>query len=62
MWNQPENDQYSLELYFAGQQVGPGKYKQLDRDNYIHLECEGVLPVTLDGQVACYTRVQLTGE
>jgi hypothetical protein len=46
-----------LTLYLAGERVVAGFYKRLDAEVTIHLEQEGFLPASLDGQVACYIRL-----
>ncbi len=45
------------EIYLAGERVNPGFYKQVGGRNEVVLEQEDVLPASLDGRVACYTRV-----
>ncbi len=57
MWKQPENDQSVNELYLAGERVTTGLYKQIGGDREIHVEREDFLPASLDGRVACYTRI-----
>jgi hypothetical protein len=44
-------------LYLAGECVAPGIYRRLDTETTIHLEQEDFLPASLDGQVACYIRI-----
>ena len=60
MWKQPENDQYAEELFLAGERVPSGTYRQLGGAREVRLENEDYLPASLDGRVACYTRVSHT--
>jgi hypothetical protein len=62
MWHQPENEQFTEELFLAGERVSPGLYRQIDREREIHLPSEDHLPASLDGQVACYVRVRTWGQ
>ena len=55
------------ELYLAGEKVRPGTYRQIGGERQVLLEYEDFLPASLDGKVACYTRVcdtweQLSGQ
>lgn len=45
------------ELYLAGEQAPPGVYQQVGSRRSVILHCEGHLPASLDGRVACYERV-----
>lgn len=58
MWTKPENEQYGDELYLAGERVPSGVYHQVGTNRTVVLECEDVLPASLDGRVACYTCVR----
>ena len=60
MWKQPENDQFVDELYLAGERVPPGTYRQVGGGREVRLEQPDYLPASLDGRVACYTRVANT--
>ena len=57
MWNQPENDQFVDELYLAGERVPSGTYRQIGSSREIQMDKEDCLPASLDGRVACYTRL-----
>jgi hypothetical protein len=57
MWKQPENGQYVDELFLAGERVPSGIYKQIGGTREVRLEHEDFLPASLDGRVACYTRI-----
>jgi hypothetical protein len=46
-------------LFVAGTKAPPGLYRRVDGRREITLESEDYLPASLDGQVACYVRVQL---
>jgi hypothetical protein len=50
------------ELFLAGEKVRPGMYRQVGGARQILLEQEDFLPASLDGRVACYTRVNETWE
>jgi len=50
------------EVYLAGERVPPGVYRQIGTRREICLECEDMLPASLDGRVACYERVLHTWE
>jgi hypothetical protein len=56
-WTKPENDQYAEDLHLAGERVQPGSYHQVGTARVVVLEQEDVLPASLDGRVACYTRL-----
>lgn len=45
------------ELFLAGERVPPGRYRRVDSNQEIVLECEDYLPASLDGRVACYIRI-----
>jgi hypothetical protein len=60
MWTQPENDQYIEELHLAGEQVGPGRYRQIGSSREVLLQKEDRLPASLDGRVACYVQIRNT--
>jgi hypothetical protein len=49
-------------LYLAGERVAPGLYRQIDGSRELPFEQEGYLPASLDGRVACYTRIRQPGE
>jgi hypothetical protein len=46
-------------LFLAGMKVPPGRYQRVDGRREVTLETEDYLPASLDGNVACYARVQL---
>ncbi len=58
MWKQPENGQFGDELFLAGERVPQGIYRQIGADREVKLEHEDFLPASLDGRVACYTRIR----
>jgi hypothetical protein len=60
MWTKPENEQYGDELYLAGERVKPGVYQQVGTKRTVILECEDLLPASLDGRIACYACVRNT--
>jgi len=45
------------ELFVAGQPVEPGVYRQSGSRREVVLDEPDFLPASLDGKVACYTRV-----
>lgn len=45
------------DLFLAGEKVLPGIYCQIGSEREVRLEREDILPASLDGRVACYTRV-----
>lgn len=45
------------ELFVAGQLVAPGVYRRSGSRREVVLEKPDFLPASLDGKVACYTRV-----
>ena len=55
---QNRTDEVGRELYLAGERVAPGIYQDIDAHREIRLSYEDTLPASLDGHVACYTRVQ----
>lgn len=56
MWQRLQND-LGEELYLAGERVLPGIYRQVGGAREVSLEREDYLPASLDGRVACYTRL-----
>lgn len=60
MWKQPENDQFTEELFLAGERVPSGTYRQIGGGREVCLERDDILPASLDGRVACYLRVHNT--
>lgn len=46
-------------LHLAGESVAAGVYRRLDAETTILLEQADFLPASLDGQVACYIRIDL---
>jgi len=61
MW-QLKDRELDDELFLAGEKVRPGTYRQVGGVRQVLLEQEDFLPASLDGRVACYTRVQDTWE
>ncbi len=57
MWEQPDNDQYSDRLYLAGEIAPAGIYRQMGTNRQITLDRDNYLPASMDGQVACYSKV-----
>lgn len=60
MWRFAEIGCTEEELYLAGEQVPPGVYQQIGSTREVRLDHEDYLPASLDGHVACYTRVRET--
>jgi hypothetical protein len=58
MWTQPENDQFTKELFLTGELVRSGMYKQIGIERSIHLDKDDVLPASQDGRIACYMRIE----
>ena len=48
------------DLFLAGEKVRAGVYRQIGGEREVRLDHEDVLPASLDGRVACYTRVSST--
>lgn len=53
-------DECAERLYFAGERVPPGLYKQVESSHQVSLETEEFLPADMDGHVTVYVRVQHT--
>jgi hypothetical protein len=49
-------------VYLAGERVSPGHYRQIGNGRRVVLDREDVLPASMDGRVACYSRVANTWE
>lgn len=45
------------DLFLAGEKVCAGIYRQIGGEREVRLEREDILPASMDGRVACYTRV-----
>jgi hypothetical protein len=45
------------ELILAGRRALPGCYREVNSGKTVLLETEDTLPASLDGRVACYTRI-----
>ena len=56
MWQRLQTD-LGEELFLAGERVLPGIYRQVGGGREVRLEQEDYLPASLDGRVACYTRL-----
>ena len=52
-----EVDPLMGELYLAGELVPPGKYREIHCGRILALTTDDVLPASLNGQVACYHRL-----
>ncbi|MEI6511926.1 MAG: hypothetical protein WCO51_01455 [bacterium] len=59
MWQRPDDVQ-TVELFFAGERVKPGRYREVGTGKELHLEKEDILPTSHDGRVACYMLVSDT--
>ena len=59
MWTDADFEEYD-DLFYAGQCVSPGQYRQVEGNRQVILEKEDILPASLDGKVACYQRIQST--
>ena len=46
-------------IYLAGELAPAGLYQRLDTPHTVRLLEKDYLPATLDGRVACYTRIAL---
>ena len=57
MNKRPESDHILDELFLAGEKVPPGVYRQVGSSRQIIFDQEDFLPASLDGKVACYTRL-----
>ena len=57
---QREQDPVAGELYFAGERVPAGIYKNTESGRQVCLTQEDFLPASMDGRVACYTRLRFT--
>ncbi len=58
MWQQSEHETFGEELFLAGERVTPGLYREIGGHREVRLDDEDILPASLDGRVACYTRVR----
>jgi hypothetical protein len=58
MWNSA-SDEASDGIYLAGEYVQPGLYRRIGGKLEVKLARPDYLPASLDGRVACYTRVHL---
>jgi hypothetical protein len=52
-----EIDPLMGELYLAGETVPPGAYREINGGRMVELEKPDILPASLDGHVACYSRI-----
>jgi hypothetical protein len=48
------------EFFLAGEKVRPGRYRRIGSEKLVTIETEDFLPASLDGTVACYTRMHET--
>ena len=55
-----QNRELDDEFFLAGEKVRPGKYRQIGGGRQVTLDKEDFLPASLDGTVACYTRMHET--
>jgi hypothetical protein len=62
MWNQPDNDQFTGELFLAGQLVPAGLYRHVGSGRSVRLDREDFLPASFAGHVASYVLVRETWE
>ena len=58
MWQQSEHEMFGDELFLAGERVTPGLYREIGGKREVRLDAEDILPASLDGRVACYTRIR----
>ena len=58
MWNSA-SEEASDGIYLAGEFVQPGLYRRIGGMQEVQLAQPDYLPASLDGRVACYTRVHL---
>ncbi len=54
-----ETDPLGQEIYWAGERVPPGQYRQVDGPRVITLLREDFLPASLDGKVAYYVQERI---
>ena len=52
-----EIDPLMGELFLAGEVVPPGAYRDINGGRMVELRTADVLPASLNGQVACYSRM-----
>ncbi len=52
-------DEASDGIYLAGEFVQPGLYRRIGGKQEVKLAQPDFLPASLDGRVACYTRIPL---
>ena len=52
-----EIDPLMGELFLAGEVVPPGAYREINGGRMVELKTIDRLPATLDGHVACYSRL-----
>ncbi|HZP83307.1 MAG TPA: hypothetical protein VFB21_16815 [Chthonomonadaceae bacterium] len=60
MGQRSEYDLYEDDYLLAGMKAMPGTYRRLGSRQILTLEKEDILPASLDGNVACYVRVDHT--
>jgi hypothetical protein len=53
-----EIDPLMGELFLAGEVVPPGAYREINGGRMVDLDKADVLPASLDGHVACYSRLK----
>ena len=57
MIRQREVDPLLGELFLAGEMAPPGEYREINCGRSVQLKSSDFLPASLDGQVACYHRM-----
>ena len=57
MFHRLANEASGEALFLAGERVNPGVYRQVENGREVVLDEEDFLPASLDGHVACYTRI-----
>ncbi len=54
-----EIDPLMGELFLAGEIVPPGAYRDINGGRMVELRTADILPASLNGQVACYSRLMI---
>lgn len=56
MFDEEYTEEHQAQIWKAGEIVPAGTYMRIDQQSYhmVTLDCEGPLPATFDGHVACY--------
>ena len=59
-WKPQELDAIAGEFYLAGERAPAGLYRDTESGRQVTLTREDYLPGSLDGRVACYSRLRFT--